>query len=210
VKFEKNTKMAVYRFRVTLEDCEDLIRIIEIKSVQSFEDLHNAIQQAVGFDNAHSASFFMSDDLWIKGEEITLREDDSKGQPLMKNSRLAKYIIDPHQKLIYIFDFKEQWSFLIELTGILLNETKGATYPLLSKTVGAAPKQYDNKKTIGAVPSDDFDFINQTMFEKELADDIQEKDDEGETIASEADGDADSDDDETPGAFADGPEYHEE
>ena len=56
--------MSVYRFKVIIEDYEDLFREIEVKASQSFEDLHFAILKAFGFDLKHPASFFYSDDLW--------------------------------------------------------------------------------------------------------------------------------------------------
>ncbi|MBL7888018.1 MAG: hypothetical protein JNL24_00605, partial [Bacteroidia bacterium] len=65
--------MAVYRFRVTFEDNEEVYREIEIKSTQNFEDFHNVIVQSIGFDNLHDASFYISDDYFRKGDEITLR-----------------------------------------------------------------------------------------------------------------------------------------
>ena len=42
--------MAVYRFRITFENFEEVYREIEIKSDQTFEDLHFAIQSSIGFD----------------------------------------------------------------------------------------------------------------------------------------------------------------
>ena len=41
--------MAVYRFRVSFEDNEEIYREIEIKSFQNFEDFHNVITQSIGF-----------------------------------------------------------------------------------------------------------------------------------------------------------------
>src|SRR5437762_2397 len=42
--------MATYRFRVTFEDYDDVTRDIEIRSTQTFEEFHHAIQNAIGFD----------------------------------------------------------------------------------------------------------------------------------------------------------------
>ena len=66
--------MAVYKFSVTFEDYDDVYREIEIKSSQTFEDLHKAIQDSIGFDNKQLASFYMSNDMWRKGREITLMD----------------------------------------------------------------------------------------------------------------------------------------
>ena len=63
--------MAVYRFRVSFEEFDEVHRDIEIKSIQTFEQFHYAIQEAIGFDASKPASFFMSNDNWKKGQEIT-------------------------------------------------------------------------------------------------------------------------------------------
>ena len=40
----------IYRFRVILDDKDDVFRDIEIKADTTAEDFHNAIVQAFGFD----------------------------------------------------------------------------------------------------------------------------------------------------------------
>jgi hypothetical protein len=45
--------MAVYKFRISLEEDEDIVRDIEIRATQTFEDLHYAILSAIGFDTQH-------------------------------------------------------------------------------------------------------------------------------------------------------------
>jgi hypothetical protein len=140
--------MAIYRFRVTFEDYDDVTRDIEIRSDQTFEDLHIAIQKSIDFDNKQLASFYMSNDSWKKGQEITLMDmsdDDNSSIPVMNKSLLCDFIEDPHQKIIYIFDFLALWTFMVELIKIVPQE-KGAQYPRCIKTVGAAPKQHKSTK----------------------------------------------------------------
>ncbi len=137
--------MAVYRFRVTFEDFDDVNREIEIKSSQSFEELNESIQSAIGFDGSKPASFYMSDDHWKKGKEVTSRplsKEEKETISTMKKGRLLDYIIDPHQKIYYIFDNVAQWCFHIELVKIIVSEEGGAHYPRVIKSVGEAPKQY--------------------------------------------------------------------
>lgn len=144
--------MAVYKFKLYIEDNEDIYREIEILSSQTFEDFHNAIQDAYKFDKKHAASFFVSDDYWRKDQEITLREEDlpldkdeeRKGvspKKLMAKVKIAKYIESPRQHFVYVFDPVAKWTFCIELMKILPENPK-TTYPACVKTVGAAPKQY--------------------------------------------------------------------
>lgn len=136
----------VYRFRIIFEDYDDVQRDIDIRSTQTFEDLHHTIQAAIGFDDKKSASFFVSNDFWKKGQEISLeKRTDKNGDrlPLMKNSRLCDSISDPHQKFLYISDYDAGWSFTMELVKIIPNADPIKSYPFCVKSVGEAPKQYN-------------------------------------------------------------------
>lgn len=147
--------MAVYRFRIIFEDQEDVLREIEILGKQTFEDLHRNIQEAIGFDSSKDASFFMSDDYWRKGQEITTRvlvddddDDDDYRRPKKKGgakrlseAKIADHIDDPHQKIVYVFDPAVKWTLLIELFRIQNDDPK-ASYPRTVKTVGVSPRQY--------------------------------------------------------------------
>lgn len=152
--------MAVYRFKIIFDDQEDTVREIEILGKQTFEEFHRNIQEAIGFDNSKEASFFMSDDSWKKGLEITTRklstddddDDDDYRRPANKmkpkrvqDEKIAPHIDDPHQKIIYVFDPSVKWTLLIELVKITSDEPK-VTYPRTVKSVGLSPKQY--KQTI--------------------------------------------------------------
>lgn len=150
--------MAVYRFRVCLEDNEDVYRDIDIKASQNFEQFHDAIQEAFKFDKKHAASFFSSDDYWRKGDEITLNKEDLELNAedirkkitkkfLMKDNKVAKFIEQPHQRFVYVFDPNVQWSFLIEMIKIV-NEDAKVNYPICLRSVGNAPKQYKQTNII--------------------------------------------------------------
>ena len=144
--------MAVYKFKLFIEDNEDIYREIEILSGQTFDEFHNAIQDAYKFDKKHAASFFVSDDYWRKDQEITLRAEDlpldedevRKGvspKNLMSKTKIAKYIDSPRQRFMYVFDPAVKWAFCIELMKILPDNPKG-TYPACVKSIGNPPKQY--------------------------------------------------------------------
>lgn len=144
--------MAIYRFKVYLEDNEDVFRDIDIRAAQSFEEFHTVIQDAFKFDNKHAASFFVSDDYWRKGQEITLRKEDLPleeeevrknvdPKKLMKDTKIARYIEQPHQRFVYVFDPAVQWTFQIEMMKIA-DENSKVRYPAVTKSIGNAPKQY--------------------------------------------------------------------
>lgn len=193
--------MAVYKFKVIFEDQEDTVREIEIQGKQTFEELHRTIQEAIGFDNSKDASFFMSDDFWRKGQEITnskaVNNDDDdddyrrpKKAPVkqMSKSRIADFIDDPHQKIVYIFDPAAKWTLLVELIKILNDDPK-ASYPRTVKSSGAAPKQY---KQVIAPPvedeEDEEDEEDKEAREKEKTFKMEEDYDEGAGEGAETEG----------------------
>ena len=146
--------MKIFRFRVLIDTGEeDVFRDIDIKPTQTFEDFHNAIQLAFEFDNSQMASFYLSDDDWSKGDEITLfdmNEDVSDKIMVMKKIKLSELVEDENQKLIYIFDFMNVWKFYVELIQIIPKAQK-ITYPAVINFEGKAPVQYAD----GLVPKDE-------------------------------------------------------
>ena len=134
--------MAVYRFRISFEDYDEVIREIDIKSNQTFKDLHFFFHGIIGYDPEKSSSFYVSNDQWIKNEELaylpTQRKIDG-GVALVENSKLSKFIDDPHQKFYYIYNFDKPFEFHVELMKILDNNDIVA-YPSLFKAVGEAPR----------------------------------------------------------------------
>jgi len=164
--------MALYRFKITFEEYEDISRVIEIKSGQTFLDFHKAILASIGFDEKQMASFYMSNDTWKKGQEITLEdmsdednEDPEKRIPIMKKSQIQDFIDDPHQKIIYVYDFIEMWTLHIELVGIEMKEKAGVKYPLCTKSIGLAPKQYDKVQRFGIIDDDEFEEITKNYLD---------------------------------------------
>jgi hypothetical protein len=150
--------MAVYKFKIVVEDNEDIYREIEILSGQTFEDFHACIQEAFAFDSKHAAAFFVSDDYWRKDQEITLRKEDIEldadeiklgvsPKKLMSATKIAKYIDSPRQRFVYVFDPAVKWTFCIELMKILPDNPKGK-YPSCLRSIGKSPRQY--KQTIMA------------------------------------------------------------
>ena len=158
--------MAIYRFKISFEDYDDVIREIDIKSNQTFEDLHQALHQSTKYNPETSSSFYVSNDHWIKGQEISYLPAERKinnGVALMSNSKLSAFIDDPHQKFYYTYNFDRPFDFHVELIKILLNDEPGKTYPYVSRSTGEVPRLAGT----GLIPpvdveaSEDFDFLNE-------------------------------------------------
>ena len=176
--------MAIYRFKVSFEDYDDIERDIDIKSNQTFEDLHRAIHQSTGYNAELSSSFYVSSDQWIKSEEIAFLPNQRKinnGVATMENSKLSSFIDDPHQKFYYTYNFDRPFDFHVELVKILLNEEAGKTYPCVSRSQGEAPKMAGTTiiPPVLTAISDDFDFLNELDFQPEDAEDLEQMSDMG-------------------------------
>ncbi|MDB5012189.1 MAG: hypothetical protein JWQ25_391 [Daejeonella sp.] len=175
--------MAVYRFKVSFEDYDDVVREIDIKSNQTFEDLHKAVHQSTGYNPELSSSFYVCNDQWIKSDEIAYLPSQRKidnGVISMINSKLSNYIDDPHQKFYYTYNFDRPFDFHVELIKIILNEEQGKTYPNLFRKIGEAPKIPVAGPIIpsaASLESDEFDFLN------EIEDFVAEDDDSIDSIS---------------------------
>ena len=171
--------MALYRFRITFEDYDDVMREIDVKSNQTFEDLHRAIHKSTGYNPEYPSSFYISNDQWTKGDEITYLPNQKRidrGVPLMQKVKLLSYIDDPHQKFYYIFNFDRPFDFHVELMKIILEESPGVTYPAVIKSMGEAPKQFGNviNPSAAPLPGDDFDFLNEMAYSEEDTEEFPE------------------------------------
>lgn len=134
----------IYRFRIILDNDteDDIFRDIEIRKTDTLEDFHNAVTQSFGFDGSEMASFYVSDDEWNQGEEISLF-DMSEGPnavKLMNETLIEDVVSEENTKLIYIYDFFSMWTFLVEL-GEIVEEADGTDYPNLMFVHGQIPSE---------------------------------------------------------------------
>ncbi|WP_456441303.1 IS1096 element passenger TnpR family protein [Psychroserpens sp.] len=149
----------IYRFRVIFDNDteDDIFRDIEIRETDSLEDLHNAITQSFGFDGLQMASFYISNEEWDQGEEISMF-DVSEGNSsvrLMADTPLNNAVSETQTKLIYVYDFMSMWTFLVELAEIV-EETEGADYPNLMFVHGQIPETAPEKMFEAENFDDDF------------------------------------------------------
>lgn len=169
--------MAIYRFRVTFEDYEDVYRDIDMPSKSTFIELHHEIHKSTGYQADASSSFYVSNDQWKKGTEIALMPSSRKidaGVLLMEDIRLSKFIDDPHQKFYYIYNFDRPYDFHVELIKIL-KEEEGKEYPSIFKSVGQAPKMIATANFPVASEEEDDEYVEEVEGAEEYG--VDEEDD---------------------------------
>jgi hypothetical protein len=149
----------IYRFRAILdhENKEDIFRDIEIRKTDTFEDLHNVLTQSFGFDGSEMASFYVSNDDWHQGQEIALFDMGQNEDIRMMNETIIEDLLDEdNTKLIYIYDFLNMWTFLVEL-GEIVEEAQGTDYPNLLFVCGQIPSEAPEKQFEADQSNEDLD-----------------------------------------------------
>ncbi len=133
----------VYKFRVILDAEEDVFRDIAILETDTLEDLHNAIVNAFGFDGMEVASFYTCDDTWNQEDEIPMFDaGDIPGEnKTMIDYQLVDILNEDNTKIIYVYDFINMWTFLVELASIENTIETGVIYPSLLFSHGEMPAE---------------------------------------------------------------------
>jgi Plasmid pRiA4b ORF-3-like protein len=165
----------VYKFRVILDAEEDIFRDIAILEDDTLEDLHNAIFNSFGFDGMEVASFYTCDETWNQEEEISLFDtgDVLGEQKIMSDYALSDILDKKNTKIIYVYDFINMWTFLVELASIE-DQVVGNTYPETIFSHGEMPDEAleknfeaDMNDDIYGEFEDDLDEDDLDMFESD-------------------------------------------
>ncbi len=137
---------------------EDFVRELLIDGSNTFEDLHNAIQDSAKYDRGQLASFFAADEDWNKSDEITLMQmDDAEDVKLMNQVKIEEYLDSAKDRMIYTFDFFSNRGFFIEVIDVAPEATLAAAKVV--RTEGIAPIQIEI--------DDPFEFETEEIFDYE-------------------------------------------
>jgi len=133
--------MHAYKFRITSDENDEFLREIDVLANQTFEDFHKSLVSTCKFEGNELASFYLCDNQWRKRREITLMDmtmdgdDDEKKDDntiIMKDAKLNQIINDPHQKMLYVYDYLKMITLNIELVKIAQADLT-FHFPVISK-----------------------------------------------------------------------------
>jgi hypothetical protein len=146
--------MAILKFRISWEEDDAIYRDVMVKHSQHFTDLHHIILKAFEFDEKHDATFFRSNEKWLRGREISkaVYEKNYVVPPLMMDEVLiGSEILNTNQQFVYLYDFAKSWTFLIQLIQVIKNADADMelNYPMVSRIEGVGPMQYGTKGLLG-------------------------------------------------------------
>jgi Plasmid pRiA4b ORF-3-like protein len=123
-----------------------IYRDIEIEGSRSLAALAEAVVMAFDFEFDHAFGYYsdVKDPYSRKGERYELfadMEDGDSDAGSVERTTVAQVFHTPGKKMLFVFDYGDDWRFLIEAkaTGEIAPK---ARYPRLVASVGNAPEQY--------------------------------------------------------------------
>lgn len=117
-------------------------RKVEMKATDTLKDLHEVMQDAIGWDNDHMYSFFMDNKIYSKDSDMEVTcPFEPDGKKTADKTPIGIFELKKGQKFAYLFDFGDDHEFEIEVSDFGTVE-KGKKYPALIESKGKAPEQY--------------------------------------------------------------------
>jgi Plasmid pRiA4b ORF-3-like protein len=127
-----------YYLKVSL--AHNLYRIIKIGGNDTFDYLHDAIQDAFDFGNDHLYAFFMDGKRWSRKREVYW-SPDADGEVFTTEVVIGSAGLIEGKKFLYLFDFGDSWEFSINVVSIKPEEKEPNEAEII-ESVGENPSQY--------------------------------------------------------------------
>ena len=128
-------------FKVMFKYRKGIWRKIELKAEQTLENLHDSIQDALGWDDDHLYSFFMDNKFYSKEEDTEYTRPSHPEGRKTADIKAGAFGFKKGQKFAYLFDFGDEHRFEIEVADFGIIQ-KGKKYPVLLESKGKSPEQY--------------------------------------------------------------------
>ena len=128
--------------RIILDHTNDIFRDILISSEDTLEQLHHAIVSAFKLNAEEMAAFYLTNEEWEQGEEISLLSMQ-EGSHEMKDITISAIFNKEDSRLLYIQDFLTMWRFMIEIEELLETSTQ-KELPATVLSFGEMPDEVPN------------------------------------------------------------------
>lgn len=146
--------MKTHIFKTHLFRDKKISRNIEIKDDANLYKLAEAIVGAYDFDFDHAFGFFstIAESGYLRSERKYELFADMKSKDIepteaasVKKTKIGEVWKNIGDKMLFLFDYGDNWLFVVELIGFGAAEPK-TKYPRVIKKLGQAPEQYPQIK----------------------------------------------------------------
>jgi hypothetical protein len=149
------------KLRVILNVKTDVLRDIVIDSKVTLKEMSDIISESFGFDSTEISTFHHTNEDWELLEEIKIFKID-ESDISMENSPISDFLQLNGDKIIFIYDFLNYWTFFIELFDLDENVEDKFKFKCIN-SIGTVPSE---------APSEIYNSIDQ-----DIEDNIFENDD---------------------------------
>jgi hypothetical protein len=149
------------KLRVILNVKTDVLRDIIIDSKVTLKEMSDIISESFGFDSTEISTFHHTNEDWELLEEIKIFKID-ESDISMENSPISDFLQLNGDKIIFIYDFLNYWTFFIELFDLDENVEDKFKFKCIN--------------SIGTVPSEAPSEIHSSI-DQDVEDNIFENDD---------------------------------
>jgi len=133
----------IFTFRFISDEVDSFILDVNINHDQTFEELHNKIQETLDYDPSQMASFYTSNEDWEKLTEIAQMDlGDGDDTVSMSEAKIGDYYTGKKQNLLYIFDFLSE-RLLFGSVVRTIDAVSPVTLPSVSCFEGEVPAQIE-------------------------------------------------------------------
>ena len=130
----------VYQIKITLLDIKPSVwRRILVPETFTFQNLHDAIQDVMGWDDCHLHCFSVKTNKLTRGLQIGSRaqlDDDV----MEESTTLLNNVAKSQMKITYEYDFGDSWLHELVFEEIL-EKSDGTKYPLFVKGANPCPAE---------------------------------------------------------------------
>lgn len=171
----------IYRLLLLSDENDFFRREITIDSEASFRTLNDYILSVLKYDTHELTTFYVCDDDWQKGQEVTLMDMGFKSSEydsyLMDTTRLEELIESKGDRLLFVYDMLSERGFYIELIELI---SGSQPHPELTYSEGKAPEQTSTiemaeSRSVGGASTGDL--MDDDLYEDDI--DLDDLDPEG-------------------------------
>ena len=142
-----------YLMKATLSDQygrlkDQPFRVLAVPQESTLYGLAETIVDSFGFAFDHAFAFYDNIKKWPnsrEGYELFADIGEESKFKGVKRARVNKVFDKVNKTMLFLFDYGDEWHFIVELKGIELAK-EGVDYPFVVESVGGAPPQYGNEE----------------------------------------------------------------
>ena len=146
------------KFRIILNVEEDVLRDIIVDASTSLLEFSKIISDQFGFDSTEISTFHISNENWEQLEEIKIYKIDDQDE-IMDKAPISNYFVLNGDKMIFVYDFLNYWTFFVELYEIDKLINSKLKFECIN-SVGDVPKEapsdiYNNTDVVDSFDQDE-------------------------------------------------------